>query len=499
MKLYDSDIAKELTVLSFLLKQEQAVPIKMISEELYLTTASVTKYLDGIQQSIIELNLAEMALEETTEGILYHVNSLNDYYALRNHLVHSSINIKLAIRLLLGNAIQREQLIMQYFISEATLKRRMKVLKNIFLKNKINLVSKNGVFSLQGEEMQIRKLAYDVLHDLYRAETWPFEEISETFVTDQINNYLGMTETCETKNLFRKAKIDFGIMISRLRNQQSIQTELPILPSNLTDIMTKLIPQKSEIPTNQAILFMMTLLSNEKYYSTPNGQNVLLLLQQTNFSIQKLVNHSIEKFYQYFDLDRSYQIKETTIYLYSIYFGKLFYPNWTGSLNIKKIVLPYPILNRKIVHFVLSLMREFPTIVLVPIQQLVTQYIVLFGRYRPLSFYELPIYIHINDDNLPTQTELLENMCKQVYAYRYNVVFCDYEQADVIIYATEATPSRRISKQQDGSKRICYSNLSDPFKNADYYNQIFATISNEKIVQHNEEVVRNFYNNSEKQ
>lgn len=488
LKLYESEAVKTLVILSFLSRSESFVSTKEICEKSDLSLASVYKYLSIIVEEINELDEPGMGLLVTEEGVQFYAQNMQQYYRLRNHFIHSSLSIELGIAFLLGEKIQREPFMAKHFISGTTFKRRMRSLKHLFLEYHLNIKLQKGVMILKGDEAQIRKLAYEVLHDLYREGSWPFSTIDEKMVTQKVEEYLGMKETPEVRTLFRQTKIEYGIMVSRLRNQGDFKMTPPKLDPHLQQLMLKMLPEETrDIPITHRLYFMMGLLANESYYDTPQGKKWLQLFEGEKTEMTQLVTHSMAQFQKRFEfVEKKEKLKP---YLYSIHFEKFFYRYWCGAMHKKSIATPYPMLNRRMIQYVLSLRKAYPELMTGPLYFLIRKYIVLYGRYHYFSVYELPIGIYLEDDDYPSQSELIKNMCQEMFIYKYKLVFRSYEEADVLIHTTTAFPPPRLSRQKMDAVPTYYLNLSNPYRNFNQLDQIFQEISDEKILAYNQGVV----------
>lgn len=491
LKLYESEAGRELMILSYLSRSEAFVSIKEISQQTGLTPASIQKHIEKISMIIEELDEADMGILLTEEGVQFYARTIKQYYHLRNYLIHSSISVKLAIALLLGQKIQREQFMMTNFISEATLKRRVKELKHIFLEYNLNLKVQRGLLILKGDEAQIRKVAYETIIDLYLEGTWPFETIDEKIVTSRVESYLGMSETQENAKLFRRVKLDYGIMISRFRHQRHLKLSFSRIEPKLYTTMTQMIPKLSpfpEIPMDHALYFVMTLLANERFYETPNGQQAMGLLENSETKIAALIAYSAQSFCQDFEING--EASKMKPYLYSIHFEKLFYHYWRGAMHKKNIITPYPLLSRKLIQYVLALREKFPELLVGPLYFLTRKYMVLYGRYQAFSFYELPISIYLEDGDFPSQTELIANIYQQMFLYKYKLVFGSLEEADIIIRTTSALPPPRLAKQE-AEIPTYYLNLSKPYRHFPHLDEVFQELSNKKIIDYNNQIYRN--------
>ncbi|MHC5268626.1 helix-turn-helix domain-containing protein [Enterococcus sp. LJL98] len=490
LKLYESEAVKTLVILSFLARSESFVSMKELCDKSELSIASVYKYLAIIVEEIVALDEVGMGLSVTEEGVQFYAQNMQQYYRLRNHFIHSSLSIELGMALLLGEKIQREPFIQKKYISAATFKRRMRSLKHLFLEYHLNIQFRKGVFLLKGDEAQIRKLAYEVLHDLYREGSWPFATIDEAFVTSKVEAYLGLKETATNEGLFRQLKLEYGIMISRLRNQGDFKITPLRLEASLEQAMLRLIPNEGarvpEVPTVHALYFVMALLSREAFYQTPRGEAWLLSFEQEPSNMTCLVSQAQASFCQTFALGQ--ESEGIRAYLYSIHFEKYFYRYWCGAMHKKNIATPYPILNRRMIQYVLTLRKSAPEYMLGPLYFLIRKYVVLYGRYHYFSHYELPIVVYLEDDDFPSQGELIANMCREMFLYKYKLVFGTYEEADVLLHTTTAFPPPRLSHQIAEEIPTYYLNLANPYRRFSELDQIFQNIADQKILAYNQQL-----------
>lgn len=496
LQVYDSEVGRELVVLSYLSRSEDFVSIKEIAQKTGLTPISVQKHLEKINVIIEDLGEQDMGILVTEAGVQFYTATIQQYYRLRNHLIHSSVGVQLGLKLLVGNEIHRESFLMTHFISEATFKRRIKELKHFFLEYNLNLKARNGAYIIKGDEAQIRKVAYESLVDLHLEGSWPFETIDEDVVIARVESYFGMTESDENAGFFRKAKLDYGIMISRFRNHHHLKFDFSRIEKNLYDLLIQIvskIPQTSELPVEHSVSFLATLLSDERFYATPNGQKILALLQKSNSQLAELVTYSARTFSKSFDLQTDYVKMEPS--LYSIHFEKLFYHYWRGAMHKKSLITPCPMLNRKCIQYILDLRKAYPQILTGTLYLLTRKYVVFYGRYQHFSFYELPIHVYLGDGDFPYQAETVAHICQAMFSSKYNLVFSSLAEADLRIQPTSALPPPRLSKQKE-SIPTYYLNLSRPYRKFLRLDEMFQEAANQKILEYNRQVYQKFLNSN---
>ncbi|MGX7328875.1 hypothetical protein [Enterococcus bulliens] len=121
--LYDPDIKKIIIILDCLEEMPDKIDVKLLSERTNLSKITVMNYLNQISNYIEMTNSDKLELSFINKNqFIWRVHDIYQYLHLRNFIIQNCSIIQLSVRLLLGNQVNKEDFLEEFFLSASTFK-----------------------------------------------------------------------------------------------------------------------------------------------------------------------------------------------------------------------------------------------------------------------------------------------------------------------------------------------------------------------------------------
>lgn len=117
--LYDPDIKKIIIILDCLEEMPDKIDVKLLSERTNLSKITVMNYLNQISNYIEMTNSDKLELSFINKNqFIWRVHDIYQYLHLRNFIIQNCSIIQLSVRLLLGNQVNKEDFLEEFFLSD---------------------------------------------------------------------------------------------------------------------------------------------------------------------------------------------------------------------------------------------------------------------------------------------------------------------------------------------------------------------------------------------
>lgn len=446
--LYDPDIKKIIIILDCLEEMPDKIDVKLLSERTNLSKITVMNYLNQISNYIEMTNSDKLELSFINKNqFIWRVHDIYQYLHLRNFIIQNCSIIQLSVRLLLGNQVNKEDFLEEFFLSESTFKRRYRQLKNIFKHYNLSIKSNNGDLCLLGEEAVIRRVARDQLIDLFVACPWPFEEFEESLMEEHLLRALRIDEVEKmdqdyfiNADMLKIMKYDLAIQWIRIENGHCISLNEGIT-KNISffrllmeqDILT--VPEHFEDYTEK-IYFMCSLLAKDIFYLLPISEVVQEELQSLQPPIYQFVSFAIKEFEQIVLPITQEQKQDVFPIILSIHLANLIYPNWRGSTHYQILDARVPSMNRAITTYLNALEAYDESMIIKPIDMLKQAYEQIIGYITDYSVNSETIFVAVRGTNSILEMKIAERIIEKTFSFFYNIEF-DAKNPDIIIHMNQ--------------------------------------------------------------
>lgn len=446
--LYDPDIKKIIIILDCLEEMPDEIDVKLLSERTNLSKITVMNYLNQISNYIEMTNSTKLELKFVNKNkFIWQVHDIYQYLHLRNFIVQNCSIIQLSVRLLLGNQVNKEEFLDEFYLSESTFKRRFRQLKLIFKHYNLTIKSNNGDLCLHGEEAVIRRVARDQLIDLFVACPWPFDEFEESLMEEHLLRALRIDEVERmdqdyfiNADMLKIMKYDLAIQWIRIQNGYCISLNEGIIKNieffdGLVEQNILTVPEEFEDCTEK-IYFMCSLLAKDIFYLLPISETVQEELQSLQPPIYRFISFAIEEFEKNVLPITSEQKQDVFPIILSIHLSNLIYPNWKGSSHYQILDARVPSMNQALTTYLKKLEHYDSSMIVRPITMLKQAYEQIIGYITDYSINSETIFVAVRGTNSILEMKIAERIIEKTFSFFYNIEF-DTKNPDLIIHMNQ--------------------------------------------------------------
>lgn len=443
MKMYDPEVEKIIFLLNHLEKFKQKIAIVELSKVTRLSPKTIVRYIKTIKEYIEYLEIKKIKLTCDNHFIYWSMDSVKEYRYLRNVLVQECASVQLGMRLILGKKINRLQFMGEFFLSESTFKRRLKLVRKLLQMYDLDIKMHNNYLELIGNEAKIRRLARDTLMSLFDYSPWPFESVDEY----QIDQFLEETfkfnefdfKSVRSSDVIMTLKYDLAIQMTRIKNGNLVEL-LPILKDQLylLDILkTKNLInfEVFRLSLEEQGYLLGLLLSSDIFYKSDTGNKILKILFIYSKRFNLFFTCVLRLFSQMIVPIDSVLARSLLPDLVSIHISDWIFPEWKGSIHYQELDMRVPNLMDTVEKYLICITKEQPYI-FSSISLMKKKYCQVVGSIACLSFKERKIKIAISGARTLLEVRTAKLIIKNSFAYLYNLEF-DYDQPDLWIHINE--------------------------------------------------------------
>ncbi|WP_167629000.1 helix-turn-helix domain-containing protein [Listeria valentina] len=448
LDILDTNIELEWSILNLLRKEDRWFSTEELAKQLNKTSSLILKAIASLRDNLEEFQSDQMALHVSKgKGVYLEIKSNNiDIGLFLIFLISNTSTYKLFYSIVTENFVSAKKFAFENFLSETTVRRHIKKVKEAIEPYELKLNRSTAVLS--GRESQVRLFLNMVFWRLFAGKVWPFTNIDEHhlyFVTKRIaaDTNIELTEVQEKQIMYFLA-----ISAIRRRNNHYVSVEESwheLLDKNDSYLLFKdrvkpYTPITQQYPGEIAFLFFMTIIQSESKQTTP------LLVSNFRFNRSKNTNlyQATEQFMEKFETEIvPVPHSQKRFFLLAAFSEHLFanlFHNFSTSISGNEF-FPYtqhklPMLKEKLYQLINDLYQETNNPIFLEEKFLAPRYALLLSLIAPLHVFEQRIKVRLDTDLSYIANKSIINQVKEYFTNNYNITFIDNsstEQPDLIL------------------------------------------------------------------
>lgn len=443
MKMYDPEVEKMILLLNQLEKMDQHIPLAELSKYTRLSNKTIIRYIENLKEHVKVLDIKHLVIDCDGHMVFWKMDSVREYRYLRNVLVQECASVQLGARLILGKKINRLHFMEEFFLSESTFKRRLKLVRELLQMYGFDIKMHNNYLELIGEEALIRRLARDTLMSLYNYSPWPFDTVDEYQIDQFLERVFRFDEfyfkSIRSSDVIIALKYDLAIQMTRVKHGCTIVLK-PILMDQLyiLDILEKKkIIQFDEfrlVEAEQGYLLGL-LLASDIFYESSTGQRILTVLFVYSSRFSNFFTCVLELFSSMVISINSFEKQTLLPFFVSIHMSDWLFPKWEGSIHYQELDMRVPNLMEDLDEYLVALHKKQPYI-FSSVNLMKKKYCQIVASITQLSFKEKKIKVAISGARTLLEVQTAKLIILNGFSYLYHLEF-DYDNPDLWIHLNE--------------------------------------------------------------
>ncbi|MGY3777458.1 helix-turn-helix domain-containing protein [Isobaculum melis] len=393
----------KLDLLHLLEESEEKIKIFHVAKAINVATNTLYKYIKELDDALMYQQAAKIK-NTPSSGLSMTIYDKHKYKFFVKQLMMDELGIVILSKLLLGYELSFYQLTQEHFISETSIRRRIKELNHFLSKYDLKIKSRKRHLTLFGDERQIRLFAEYFFWKIYGSLTWPFQEVKK----DEVDFYVKELHiTKENQHIFtthndlRRIKNFIGILIIRVKNGRYVEIpkclkrEKELLFSNY--VQGTQLKNKLSLPENEILYLYLHILKDPQFTIDASGNSILHTFQNYLSPFTYLNYLFFLSFETYLIELTSFEKELIYPYVFSKHLSLFLYPKWNDVAVSPTINNHFKNLDKRISHIVhaivesdLFLLENHTT------RFLETNYALIFNLLRPLSYFEEKVSVTID-------------------------------------------------------------------------------------------------------
>lgn len=409
----ENDISYQILILDHLYEKGfQWVSIDSLSNAVNLKPRTVLKYLDSINLCI-ESHYPESLMidKNTTQFFKLSFNRHDSFFHLRLSIIEQSLTLSIWNKLFFFDELNIVKFSIDSFTSISTIKRKIQRVNRLIKSLNFRISSKENIYRLKGNEMNIRYFSASLFLEIYGDGTWPFFNIEQNKIfhlIDKISEALYIPVSYAQKN---RIAFNHAVGITRFFNSNEISYDETIEWTKLKKINTHLV---NRLPLNiiELLISDYQLSENEAQYefsrlqtgqSFYNNEKIVGLAFQLHEDMASLIYKAsclfLSELERITDLCFSNQDREKVmIATLSAHYKSYIYREFKVQKNVTDGILKhYHSLHTVIESVHSKIQKDFPTVVYKDNYSIINQYMYAFSEVLPLNYFENEIFIYFDD------------------------------------------------------------------------------------------------------
>lgn len=200
------------------------VSLDFIEKHLNISKPTLLKYLKIIQKeqtTTFEMNYSK------SQGVQLVINDSFLFGHYYRSILFNMWPIQLVYRLLSENKVNKIKFCEDYFISSTSLEEKINKINKIGQNFDVTIKGTKGDYVIYGDEALIRRLLEELLWEIFKGYTWPFDYIDENKIKDVVNDiYSDSTVKFSVKRL---VEYRLAIILIRYNNSNVYKLDIPLL------------------------------------------------------------------------------------------------------------------------------------------------------------------------------------------------------------------------------------------------------------------------------
>lgn len=236
-KMIPEYLRRELLILFYIINKNNTTTAE-ISKSLNLSKRSVKETLSTINKHFQTYrNIEHFITLETSGAIKIHSclkeNAISEAYNLKLALLKTTIIFNYTVLLLTRSSINKEDIIDELNISTSYLNKLTKQLNTFFFTFRFTITKNNGIYAIEGNEMNIRLFSYIFLQDSFQDLEWPFHNITIESIQRKIPKEILVNTHKRSNTKNSSSYILYAVLQTRIKKKNYITSPKSILMKKL--------------------------------------------------------------------------------------------------------------------------------------------------------------------------------------------------------------------------------------------------------------------------
>lgn len=271
--LYEPETKKKLAIMKTLQLKNDWMTLEELHSALGYTNTTLKKYLNQFKKESNENNPFLLKIDKK-RGFFLEIKNTFEFGQYYRDILFDMWPVQFLTQLILQNKVSKDFFPLEFFISESTLKNKIKEFKQVTTFFSIDLKIRNGFYFLNGNEANIRRLSENFFWEFFKGNTWPFKTIDENVIMNKTEHLL--QKAIKPFSLIDKRRIHYTLAIQEIRTQRgqffevnpTITSYIPILKPFIEDIQQS----QSLFPsTTEFYYFYFWLATKPRFYAYFNS------------------------------------------------------------------------------------------------------------------------------------------------------------------------------------------------------------------------------------
>ncbi|MGX7115580.1 helix-turn-helix domain-containing protein [Enterococcus termitis] len=440
------------------------------SEKLSMTIdiekKTILKYCRELAVDATNFNNGITILINKSKGVFLEKKDELSLVSFKLFIIENTLAIKLMKRLLFNQPCSLAQLEQELFISESTIRRKIRTFKSVIAEHNITIAYKNNNYILTGDEAQIRMYALMSFWITYKGNTWPFPMIDEKKMIrtiDKLLDHHGIQGTSINETDKRLLTYILAITVVRFHLGKPItwtnnwnsyaQTNTAF---DLDNILQEYFLSRDEL--NFFSLILQTFVKTYDFQKI--GSKIIASHKENNTPAFQATEIFFATFQEYFTIDLDDQAKQKTYgYLLSSHLFADIFKNF--NLGISGIDVNheakenFPHLSKKLYAYITELADTTELSLFQEKDTLHMRYLLLFSSFKNLTVFEPKIHIYFESDLPDFSEKIIQDTISNMFANWYNISFNTQSDQpnDLVIISSSMPKIQNINVEE---KEVIY-------------------------------------------
>ncbi|MGX7418604.1 helix-turn-helix domain-containing protein [Carnobacterium gallinarum] len=230
------------------------------------SSGTINKYLKFLQTKIARCCSSQAILEVSNKGSYLYKSDNFSIRGITQEIIGESITVSIMEKILLNQVNSMASIQEICHISEASARRKLKVIKKFLVKSDLKLV--DLTVGIQGDEMKIRIFYFNFFWQLYHGESWPFQHIDHEKIRSTVTQI--EQKVSGGSGFYFTLEMEYWLAINSYRNRKNSHLEI-------TEKYEILISDKKQIP-----IFSYYLKKNKVFLTDANNEAIWLSIVWDN-------------------------------------------------------------------------------------------------------------------------------------------------------------------------------------------------------------------------
>lgn len=436
-KIFDADLREKLQLINYMCEKGDWLATDKLVEKTTLEKKTMLKYISEIQIALSDFEVPGIEISASKrQGYKLICDSEEVKEKFKLYLTEDTLILKMLKTLFLDDQLNIVSMSIHHFVSESTIRRKLKRITPLFKEFKVSICSKKGAYQLVGEEKNIRELGKYLFWTIYKGNAWPFKGIDQEkilFIIEQMSE----SYSCFL-NRQEKLDVSFFIAICLTRFFHNKKISLNPKHSDLARINERIF-QELDIETTLNQLFYLPIHEAEIHFIAMYTQTKTKLYGNTGLlptlldahkkletPIIKATEAFIDKLIKHFKIDLQDYSEASLSSVYSALFAAHYSAYIDLGINTdhqiqKKYKATHNGLRNKMTELCGQLLTETNNPIFSNPTFLVNRYLMIYAAFHSINTFEPKITILFETAYSVLQEELLRNTIMDTFSPNYNL------------------------------------------------------------------------------